>query len=495
MIDEKAFERLLRYYPKQWRDDFAEVFIATALDDARARGLKRPDGRLRLSAVANGLGMRLTLRAAMILSGLAIPLAYLYQGMYTSFLFYTLGIRDMMETAPYKAIVDGAELFVGNFLLPVLVMIAAVCLIAGKSAITPPRALAVAATFSVAALISSIMRAMWIIAARNGEEPPAPVLKEAADALWWVFILIAVCAVVLVVDQLLEARVPITPVRWALALLIGLPFGFMAAALSEIPFASLVFAIPIFLVSVMLRLRQWAGASAPDSAVSITGVRRVRVPMNARIAVTLLALIGLVMASLEMSFGFLPGIVDLVAEVTGKDSHPGALLSISYNDWAVISVFPMLIAWGICESAHRKGARLHIWGPIVLLMLSWAMVTAMMVSAFNSSQWVQWLYDVLRPVTGDPKGFGAIMLCFVPASTAAVVWLVDRHVPAIAWMRLLAAIAVATGWYFLSFFVVMGTPFFFSPALCIIVVIRVWTTRRRIRVSEGTEHHSPASGQ
>lgn len=491
MIDEKAFERLLRYYPKQWRDDFAEVFIATALDDARARGLTRPDGHLRLSAAANGLGMRLTLRAAMVLSGLAIALVYLHQGIYTSYVFYILEVQDMMETTPYKEIVDGAELFIGSFLVPAFVMIAAVCLIAGKSAITPPRALAATTAVLPVAVAATVNDYSRIGVARTDGEAIHRTLMTIRDCSWWAVILITAFIVVLVVDQLLEARVPIAPVRWALALLIGLPFGFLAVILLEVPMSWLVVAIPLFLVSAMLLERQRAGSSS----LSIAGTRRVRAPMNVRIVVTLLALIGLVMASLDMTFGYLPGIVDLVAEVTGKESAPGTLLSISYDDWAVISVFPMLIAWGICESTHRKGERLHIWGPIVLLMLSWAMVTARMVSAFNSSQWVQWLFDALLPETGDPKGFGAILLCFVPASTVAVVWLVDRHVPAIAWMRLLTAIAVATGWYFLSFFVVMGTPFFFSPALCIIVVIRVWTTRRRIRVSEGTKHHSPASSQ
>ena len=67
-VEDEAFERLLRLYPKPWREANGEVFLATVTDDARAKGLSPTDAALWASAIVHAWGMRLSSKMAIILS-------------------------------------------------------------------------------------------------------------------------------------------------------------------------------------------------------------------------------------------------------------------------------------------------------------------------------------------------------------------------------------------------------------------------------------------
>ena len=68
--------------------------------------------------------------------------------------------------------------------------------------------------------------------------------------------------------------------------------------------------------------------------------------------------------------------------------------------------------------------------------------------------------------------------------------MVDRFLPKVMPIRLLSAVLVAFAWFFISFFIIMGTPFFFNPLLSLLVIIRVWTVRKRIPVDTQSTSHS-----
>lgn len=490
-VEEEAFERLLRLYPKAWREANGEVFLATITDDARAKGLSRPDAALWASAIVHAWGMRLNSKMAIILSGISIPLAVLYQAVYSRALLDNLGAFPLNpEDFPYEPLLRVVELLVGNLLLPILVMTAAVCFIAGRSLLTPPRALASTTVAALTSLVHMMTRMMWILAARKGQGLPDHTMEKAGNGLWWAGMLTLAIAVALIVDQLLEARVSSMFLRWVFAVLIGVSFAVMGAALVEIPLAWLVFAVPLFLASVMMEVDKRRRVAADETDRPSIRMRPVKLALSTRIAVTLLAALALVLAFMDSAFGFFPGLIHLIAGHAGAEEHSGEVASLVISACAWIGVFPMLAAWGVGESAQREDSRLHIWGPIILLMASWVMVTIMTVPPMNSSPLVHHLYDALEPVTGDPKGFGAIIVCFAPASTAAVIWMVDRFLPKALPIRLLSAVLVAFAWFFISFFIIMGTPFFFNPLLSLLVIIRVWTVRRRIPVDTQSTSHS-----
>ena len=77
-LDRDRFERLVRWYPRWWRDANAAVFVGTAMDAAEAGGLSAPSRGERMAAALAGLGTRLdattapeALRASHVRSGTA----------------------------------------------------------------------------------------------------------------------------------------------------------------------------------------------------------------------------------------------------------------------------------------------------------------------------------------------------------------------------------------------------------------------------------------
>ena len=137
---------------------------------------------------------------------------------------------------------------------------------------------------------------MWILAARKGEGLPDHTMEKVGNGLWWAGMLTLAIAVALIVDQLLEARVSSTFLRWVFAVLIGVSFAVMGAALVEIPLAWIVFAVPLFLASVMMELRKRRRVAADETDRPSIRMRPVKLALSTRIAVTLLAALGLVLA-------------------------------------------------------------------------------------------------------------------------------------------------------------------------------------------------------
>lgn len=65
VVQEERFRRLLRWYPRAWRDRNGAALLRTMLDDAERQGRAAPSLAERLSAVGYGLGTRLDRRLAL----------------------------------------------------------------------------------------------------------------------------------------------------------------------------------------------------------------------------------------------------------------------------------------------------------------------------------------------------------------------------------------------------------------------------------------------
>ncbi len=73
----EGFRRLLRWYPRWWRERNGEVLLGTLLSDAQRRGLDRPSIAERASAFVHGLGLRLDERLTWYCSALALAVSAL----------------------------------------------------------------------------------------------------------------------------------------------------------------------------------------------------------------------------------------------------------------------------------------------------------------------------------------------------------------------------------------------------------------------------------
>lgn len=71
-MNTEAFRRLLRWYPRWWRERNGEVLLGTLLSDAQRRGADRPDMGERVSAFVHGLGLRMDVKLAWYCSALAL---------------------------------------------------------------------------------------------------------------------------------------------------------------------------------------------------------------------------------------------------------------------------------------------------------------------------------------------------------------------------------------------------------------------------------------
>ncbi|MEV8268185.1 hypothetical protein [Microbacterium sp. NPDC076911] len=65
MSTQERYRRLLRWYPRSWRDAHGEVALGTMLDLAESEDRVRPTARDHVAAVIYGLGARLTVAAAL----------------------------------------------------------------------------------------------------------------------------------------------------------------------------------------------------------------------------------------------------------------------------------------------------------------------------------------------------------------------------------------------------------------------------------------------
>ena len=73
-LDRDRFERLVRWYPRWWRDANAAVFVGTAMDAAEAGGLSAPSRGERMAAALAGLGPRLDATPARVAGAAALVL-------------------------------------------------------------------------------------------------------------------------------------------------------------------------------------------------------------------------------------------------------------------------------------------------------------------------------------------------------------------------------------------------------------------------------------
>ncbi|QWW20484.1 hypothetical protein I6B53_05315 [Schaalia sp. 19OD2882] len=297
---------------------------------------------------------------------------------------------------------------------------------------------------------------------------------------WWAPVLVITSLAAHLSEEILRASVANRLVRILLGTAVGVPLGCVAAALTGVPVAWLAIDLLALGGAIILALSRGKGVSDEDTGAVISRPGRGRpvrkaVPLAVSLTVSVGALTGLVAASWDTIFGFLPGIAQLGESLAPGSGVPVTVFGLDGQQMAFLAPLVLLPMWGICESAIARHSHLSIWGPIGFLWTGWALASLTIVSD-TVGQTVRRVAEATHLFT-DPKGFDVLVTMLVVLTLPGVVWLVDRHLPRRWPVRLPVAVFVACAWTLSGLIVLFGTPWFFAPLAAVVLIVRVWTVR------------------
>lgn len=490
-LNEGAFARLLRFYPKRWREDKGEEFLTTLLEDARARGLERPDGALVRSAIVHGWGSRLTLGVALAAAALGCLLAIVHQWLYTGLLpGFDAGTLTRVREAHRGAYLL-VETAMGRLVVPFVSLLAIAALMRVSGRLSPPRALGfvvgASASFACGWLAGAIR---LILEETRGAQDRG--LFEAVGVIGvWAMVLVMAVTVAFAVDEILEGAVARRAVRWIIGLALGAPIGAIAMIIGEIVIGWFMIDAAVLGAAIVVALvvRFPSGDSSPAAngeeirKPSVSSRRFESLPMHVRILATLGAVLALVLALVLASWtdllGFLPGLSSLVAGEGGAGGPWDQAFLFIGRIVLLLAPIVLFVAWASVDSALGRHSLASIWGPAVFLSAAWGLVWLLVMSD-TSIGGALWRAAKTLPFFTDPKGFDIIATAMFIFGLPGVVWLVERYIPRRRAIRVLVALLVALAWYFAALLVFFGLASFFVPLGALILLVRAWSAKRLV---------------
>jgi len=224
-LDRDRFERLVRWYPRWWRDANAATFVGTAMDAADAAGLRAPSRGERMAAALAGLGTRLDATTARV-AGVA--------ALFLSALVAAAGQFGLTYAAPW---LSTTILVTQVGLVPALWWTVALACARHRLHLDPTRTLVALGIAMIATTGAALAFASWSV---GFDEADAGDPRSLFAALFPAFLALgstaAACAVVVAMSDRL-------PRRRGMRVLIVVT-SMMGAALS-LPFVAVMLASPI----------------------------------------------------------------------------------------------------------------------------------------------------------------------------------------------------------------------------------------------------------
>lgn len=328
-----AFERLLRWYPAWWRAANGDVLLGSLLDHAEHEGRKRPSRDEALSAVVNGLAMRLDTRVALWSSVVALVL---------SSSVWMLGLRGA-----YTGVVTTG-------IAPVLALIGVVALIRSRGWIAPLRTLIVLAVLVGALILAALAQLSW---ARGFDLADAGIALAGLAAAWvplfiggWV---VGGFGLALLLDGVLTpTRIPGFG-RIAIAIIVGaLAAPVLGVGLIN-PVMSNVVAVIVAIVALRTVER---GDATPTHALRSPSRADESRRSGQRLA----------------WFSVAGGLVGVAYALTGTAWSAGATDgTVAMGQGITIMLaasIPLLAAVGLDASKHR--GRIVVWGPLCVAVVA-----------------------------------------------------------------------------------------------------------------------------
>lgn len=235
MTREERYRRLLRWYPKAWRERSGEVLVGTMLDEADRLGQDGPSAAQRRSAALHGLGQCLDARLA-----LAVALAALAAAA-------AAGVISMWFTGPLAAVgAPWALPALSVVVSPALVMVGFVALARSRGPLSDPRAVALVPVTLCAFVLGGLAFAGWSDAFDAADRD---VRATGIGAVWpWLLAaawLLGGSAVALLIQSLLR--------RAVLTVLLGVVLPPAMGALSISPYVPGVVAVLLAVLTIGVR--------------------------------------------------------------------------------------------------------------------------------------------------------------------------------------------------------------------------------------------------
>lgn len=352
-VDERGFRRLLRWYPRAWRELNGEVFIATLLEAADADGRSEPTRAERRGAVLHGVGAHIDRRLAVSLSLAAL-----------------LFSAALSATAMFGAVGDATFAAVGYpvlaaFVIPVITATAFIAVIRGRGWISDTRALSMICVSAVALALAGLASVSWGLgfdAADTGTLPPP--LAQWSGTLIIASIIAGTMALALLVDCLLQRTTWRPILRIAASLCIAVVSAPVLGLALLTPTLSALVAMTTLVMSLMPRrseqrpvkernrVPQPARMVAPES----TGSRRAPLVRGC----ALVAVLG--------------GTTGVAFALSGSLWTAGAIDATQAMRFGIVillvSALPLLIGFGSQVHRYRRVRHSHTWGPVVVAGVS-----------------------------------------------------------------------------------------------------------------------------
>lgn len=428
------FVRLLRWYPKAWRDAHGAVFVDTLREQSEHEGRTQPSRSEGFAALVNGLGSRLDARLAsrLALSGTALTAV-------PKSITLALAVRGRADF-PWDAVI-ATEFGV----TAVLVLTGVVALARALGLVTAGRALCVLALAWPACALASLAQYAWVLgfnAADSDVEVTGPgVYTVAGPATAWGIVLAFAGGALAAVAAWFMAEGVLGRTR--LGRLPRLGLATVAAAVAA-PAAATAVVFPM----------GWMGVALGVVVLSMRSLGTWRTPER-QIATTGAPTRPLVRALAGSSAGI--GLLGIVYAVTGAGWSPAA--TDETLAWAqgitilLCAALPLVLALGFFASG-RGHSPLNVWGPLGLL----GAVIGTVIYAYSDSPDSRRMEPALT--------LGSAML-----GIAAAWWVLERF-RASRGDRLVAGAAIALGCVAFQGAYLLPLAVFVAPLIAALLAIR-----------------------
>lgn len=353
MSAEDRFRRLLRWYPRSWRDAHGDLLIGMMLDRAEHEGRDRPSPAERRAAIRHGSAARLTTRLALVTATAAVILGAANSAAFLWGPSAALSISHLVGAV-----------------VPVLLTVALVAILRSRGWLSDGVALA-CLPIGIAALTASALGGLGWSQAFDEADAGRP--ATGLGAATWPLLLIAVVtgavAIALAAGSALRRPLPVTLPRVLVSAMIGLIGAVSVGMVLISPLSGGALALAVVTLAVWASRQSSRVVRVPPRPYRGDGDQR----QTPRIA---LALEGVVAAAgvVAVIWAILPAPPIRVHE----DPVARAIVIL------LTSMIPLLAAVGVRRAARTRLRRIHVWGPDTLAAIS---VTGLLAAYRFSPDW------------------------------------------------------------------------------------------------------------
>lgn len=357
---EARYRTLLRWYPPAWRSSHGDVLLGTFMDAAEADGRTAPTPAEAWSIRWTGMGERFTVTASLVATVSAL-LAIL-----THTAVVTFGLSSIAQIGA-----GWIPAALGQFLAPLLLSFAALCLLRHSRIILPGRAVTALACAVPAWLLAAVAAVSWSVrfdeADTGGITSPFALSFPALFTAAW----IVGGGAVFVVTHAILRKLP-RGARWAatgVAALLTPPV--LGVAVISPMTTTLACLILLFLCGVKVQ-----PGRSPARAYPRPTTRAIR----RRVAI--FSVITLIASVVSVAFALTGG-----SWSAGIDSTTAMQLGLGAGQ---LSAIPLLFCMGWILQNRRPMPATHRWLPVVMLALGLAITVLDTVLGFSSSGGIPW---------------------------------------------------------------------------------------------------------